>query len=113
MPAGRPIKMTPEVIQKLEVAFVAGCTDLEACCYADISKSSLYNYCEAHPEFLERKETLKNQPVMQAKFIVQGALTEGDLPTANKVIDRVTTQKVEAKNLNVEMSHEEWLDSLE
>jgi hypothetical protein len=110
---GRPLKITTEVVQKLEAAFIAGCTDLEACCYADISKSSLYNYCDAHPEFMERKETLKNQPVMQAKFIVQESLNTGDLPTANKVIDRVTTQKIEATNTNIELSHEEWLDTLE
>ena len=113
MTAGRPLKMTPEVIQKLEVAFVAGCTDLEACCYADISKSSLYNYCDAHPEFMERKETLKNQPIMQARFIIQEALTTGDLNTANRVVDRKEGQKIKQENVNVELSHEQWLDTLE
>ncbi len=110
---GRPTKMTPETIQKLETAFIAGCTDLEACCYADVSKSTLYDYCQDNPEFSERKETLKNQPVMQARFIVQESLNTGDLPTANKVIDRVTAQKVEATNTNIELTHEQWLDTLE
>ena len=109
---GRPTKMTEEVIQKLESAFIAGCTDLEACCYADISKTALYDYCQKNDEFAERKETLKNQPVMQARFIVQEALTTGDLPTANKVIDRVTAQKVDATNTNIELTHEQWLATL-
>jgi hypothetical protein len=111
MALGRPLKLTPEVIQKLEVAFIAGCTDLEACCYADIGKSSLYNYCNDHPDFMERKETLKNQPIMQARFIVQESLTKGDLNTANRVIDRKEGQKI--VQTNVELTHEQWLDSLE
>ena len=86
--------MTPEVIQKLEDAFTWGCTDLEACCYADVSKSTLYDYCQNNPEFSERKETLKNQPVMQARRIVQASLTDGDLATANRVIDRKEGQKI-------------------
>ena len=110
---GRPIKMTPDVIQKLEAAFIAGCTDLEACCYADVSKSTLYDYCQVNPEFSERKETLKNQPIMQARFIIQDALTTGDLNTANRVVDRKEGQKIKQENVNVELSHEQWLDTLD
>ena len=113
MVAGRPTKMTPEVIQKLETAFIAGCTDLEACCYADVGKSTLYDYCQEHPEFSERKETLKNQPIMQSRFIVQSALLDGDLNTANRVIDRKEGQKITQENVNVDLTHEQWLDSLE
>ena len=91
---GRPLIMTPDVIQKLEDAFSWGCTDLEACCNADISKSTLYNYCDANPKFMERKEILKNQPVMKARRVVQAALDEDDINTAHKVIDRKEGSKV-------------------
>ena len=91
---GRPLIMTPGVIQKLEDAFSWGCTDLEACCNADISKSTLYNYCDANPKFMERKEILKNQPVMKARRVVQAALDENDINTAHKVIDRKEGSKV-------------------
>lgn len=113
MAGGRPTKMTPETIQKLESAFIAGCTDLEACCYADVSKSTLYDYCQDNPEFSERKETLKNQPIMQARFIIQEALTTGDLNTANRVVDRKEGQKIKQESVNVELSHEQWLDTLD
>ena len=92
--AGRPTVMTPESIRLLEEAFLWGCTDLEACCNANISKTSLYKYCEENPEFAERKETLKNQPVMKAKRIVNKALDEDDVFTAHKVIDRKEGIKV-------------------
>jgi hypothetical protein len=91
---GRPTVMTDEVIRLLESAFIAGCTDLEACCYADISKTALYEYCQKNDTFAERKETLKNKPLMQSRFIVQKALDGGDLNTANRVIDRKEGQKI-------------------
>lgn len=113
MPAGRPTIMTKEVIHKLEDAFSWGCTDLEACCYADIGKSTLYNYCDANPEFLERKELLKNQPVMKSRRIIDRALEDGDLGTANRVIDRKEGQKIKQETTTIELTHEQWLDTLE
>lgn len=92
--AGRPTVMTPEVIRKLEDAFTWGCTDLEACCFANISKTSLYEYCDRNPEFAERKETLKNHVVMKARRVVMGALDDADINTAHKVIDRKEGTKV-------------------
>ena len=86
--------MTDEVIAKLEQAFLMGCTDAEACLYADIVPSTLYRYTEANPEFSERKETLKNNPVMLARKVLLGALNEADVNTAHKVIDRKEGSKV-------------------
>ena len=68
MPGGRPTVFTNEVLQKLEQAFSAGCTDLEAALYANIAQSSLYNYQDSHPEFLERKEALKENVKLHAKL---------------------------------------------
>jgi hypothetical protein len=75
---GRPTVMTDEVIQKLEYAFIHGLTDLEACLYANISKSTLYNYCEENPAFLERKEALKQHPTAKARLNVTEAIENGD-----------------------------------
>ena len=33
-----------------------GLSDREACIYADIAVSTLYDYCKKHKEFSERKE---------------------------------------------------------
>lgn len=85
---GRPTKMTPAVIKKLEDAFLLGCTDLEACFAADISHQTLYTYCDRNPEFLERKEALKSRPVYLARKVVVDALQDNDILTAHKVIER-------------------------
>ena len=76
---GRPTVMTDEVIRKLEEIFALGGTDLEACLWADISKSTLYDYQVLHPEFVERKEKLKEEPILKARRTVVGALDQPNM----------------------------------
>ncbi len=92
--AGAKTKMTKDTLQLLREAFTWGCTDTEACCYAEISTSTLYNYCNEHPKFLELKNKLKDMPVMKAKKIQFDELEKNSLPQANRVIDRKEGQKV-------------------
>lgn len=91
--AGRPTKMTETTVKKLEEAFLMGCSDVEACLFANISKQTLYNYQEANPEFVDRKETLKSNPVMLSRKVQLNALNDDTNPTgqqitAQKIIDR-------------------------
>ncbi|MBO1267079.1 hypothetical protein [Arthrobacter cavernae] len=87
---GRPLfdgKDEATVVRLLEEAFALGCTDLEACLYADIGKSTLYNYQDKNPKFLERKELLKERPVLQARnSVIQAMRTDGNL--ALKFLER-------------------------
>jgi hypothetical protein len=71
---GRPTVFTEIALQKLEQAFAIGCTDEEACLYADIATSSLYNYQKEHPDFLERKDILKQRPVLQSRQVLVNAI---------------------------------------
>ena len=87
MPAGRPTVMTPEVLRKLEEAFAIGASDKEACFYADIAPSSLYLYQEEHPEFSERKDALKQRPVLLARQTVMKSM-ETDPQTARWYLER-------------------------
>lgn len=94
MAGGRPTKMTPETLKKIEEAFLLGCTDLEACLYADISPPTFYTYQKDNEEFLNRKETLKSNPVMKARKVLLDALNNGDVLTAHKIIERKEGTKV-------------------
>lgn len=82
-PGGRKLfdgKDESLVIAKLEEAFAFGASDLEACYYADISKDALYRYERAHPSFRNRKEQLKERPVLLARQSVLKQMTrDGDL----------------------------------
>lgn len=84
---GRPTKMTPENVKKLEEAFAIGASDAEACFYADISKVTLYAYQKKNPDFVNRKEALKERPVLLARQTVLKAM-ETDPKTARWYLER-------------------------
>lgn len=86
--------MTDNTLAKLEQAFLMGCTDPEACLYADIVPSTLYRYQEAHPEYCERKETLKTNPVMKARAVQLADLEAQNSAIAQKVLDRKEGSKI-------------------
>jgi len=67
---GRPTVFTEQTLQKLEEAFALGCTDEEACLFANISPSSLYNHQRADDEFMERKQLLRHTPILKARLEV-------------------------------------------
>lgn len=64
---GRPTVMTPIVLGKLEEAFSMGCTDMEASLHAGIHVDSLYEYQKKTPGFADRKNQLKENPVLKAR----------------------------------------------
>ena len=107
MPAGRPSKMTPTVLTKLEQAFGIGCTDIEACLFADISVDVLYRYQKENPKFSERKAALKETPVLAARATVVTHLQE-DPGSAKWYLERKKkdefgpNQKIEAEITNIE-----------
>jgi len=85
---GRPTVMTDDVLDKLNQAFSLGCSDREACLFADINPATLYNYQKENPEFLDRKQTLKEKPVLKARSNIVKALQEGDIETAKWLLER-------------------------
>lgn len=64
---GRPTVMTPEVLAKLEGAFMNAFSDEMSCLYAGISVDALYDYCKKNPQFTKRKEELKITPNLAAQ----------------------------------------------
>lgn len=94
---GRPTLMTNETVKKLEDAFLYGATDLEACLEAGISKQTLYTYQEKNPEFVDRKELLKNQPRIKAKKVVMKSIEEGDKETSKWYLERRSKDEFSTK----------------
>ncbi len=85
--AGRPTIMTDLTLKKLNEAFAFGCTDEEACYYAEISKQTLYNYQKDHPEFVDQKEALKQRPILLARQEVINGI-KGNPELALKFLER-------------------------
>lgn len=75
-PGGRPTVMTKEVLAKLEEVFSMGGSDTEAAFYAGISVDALYGYQEKHPEYVKRKEALKERPILLARRTIIKSLDQ-------------------------------------
>lgn len=89
----RPRKICAEILQKPEEGFVMGMTDREACIYAAISTSTLYNYCNDKPEFLERKEQLKDGVKMRAKINIAKKIENGAMDV-RKIYDAMSEEEL-------------------
>jgi len=89
--------MTPAAIQKLEEAFKMDCTDGEACLNADISTSTLYNYQNENPKFVDRKRLLKNTPVFRARKTVVRGLEQNE-SLALKYLERKVKKEFSPKS---------------
>lgn len=64
---GRPTKFTQETLSKLEEAFLMGCSDKEACLIAGITQQTLIEWKKDKPEFTERIELLRQNPIALAR----------------------------------------------
>lgn len=85
---GQPTIMTELTLKVLDEAFSNGATDREACFLAEISQQTLYNYQKEHPEYVERKESLKEMTKYQAKLVVKQAIVENKVDTAEWYLER-------------------------
>lgn len=86
--AGRPTKMTEEVVKKLVACFSNGFSDQLACDHVGITKQTLYNYCDKNPEFLTIKERLKKNPVAAATLNIVKAIDNGDVKASQWYLER-------------------------
>ena len=97
--AGRPTKMTEATVKKLDEAFAVGCSDLEACLYAGISKQTLYNYQDENPEYIDRKEKLKQNLKMHSKFNLGKSITkEKDVDDSKWYLERKCKDEFSTKS---------------
>lgn len=87
-PEGRPTVMDENTIKILEENFSVGASNREACFMANISEATLYNYIEKHPEFLERKEQLKDLPKLKAKKVVMREIEKNNSNVAQWYLEK-------------------------
>ena len=60
-------KVNKDAVNRLLTAYSYGCTDVEACLFAGISRTTLYKYMKKHPDFKNIREDLKQYPVLYAR----------------------------------------------
>ena len=69
-------KDVQSVIAKLEAVWALDGTDEEAAFYADISKTSLCRYLQSHVAISQRRDALRNNPVLKARQTVVNNLAD-------------------------------------
>jgi hypothetical protein len=100
---GRPKKINKDVASKLEEAFALGCSDREACLFANISEQTLYTYQKDNTQFKERKDLLKTNPVLKARMTVVQSL-EHDPNLAFKYLERRCKEEFDPKYKQEELA---------
>lgn len=86
--AGRPTVMTPQILERLRLAFSRGMTDADACFFAGVSTTAFYDWQQEHPEFADEKARLKAHPVLKAYETITDAIDSGDVNTAKWLLER-------------------------
>lgn len=77
------------VVQKLREAFLMGCTAVEACLFADVSRSFYYDILlKEQPELKDIFDDCRNNPKLLAKKNLYNALEMGDMEVSVLVLSR-------------------------
>lgn len=95
--AGRPDKITPELLAKLEEWFMLSLTDDECCLYCDINPSTLYRYIEKNPAFWKRREILKRTPNIIAKKNWTDEIKQGNYNSSKEWLERKAKDEFSTK----------------
>ncbi len=107
---GRPTVVTAEVLRKLEEAFTWGCSNREACLYADIGETTFYEYRAANSDFAKRIEVLRDSPKLKARAIINKKLNELDGDTAKWYLERKAKDEFSTKTENTNINNNVEID---
>lgn len=102
---GRPTVMTAEVVGKLELGFAKGLNKTECCEFAGISRDTLYEYLEKHPDFSDKIEVLQSHPSMKAKINIADRIEQGDVELSQWYLERKNPDEFSTKqNINASVT---------
>lgn len=94
---GRPRAIGEEELRKLEEAFKLGCTNREACFYANVKESTFYDYLKEYPEYSEKIDIWKSYEKIKARMVVHKALDKGDKEMAKWYLERKAKDEFSTK----------------
>jgi hypothetical protein len=87
-PVGRPPKLTPPVVTKLEAGFALGYNDSAACIYAGISRQTYYRWLSEDEGFSYKINAAKARPNMRAGAVIMDAIDGGNWQAARWWLER-------------------------
>lgn len=101
------VKLTQEVLTKLEVAYKFGAEDKEAAAFANITYSKLKSLLREYESLGEFIDNWKRQPIMMAKRVVYESIKKGNVDDAKWLLERLERDKY---GKSVKMEHRAIID---
>ena len=101
------VKLTQEILTKLEVAYKFGAEDKEACAFANITLSKMKSLMREYPALCEFISNWKQQPIMMAKRVVYESIKKGNVEDAKWLLERLVRDKY---GKTVKMEHRLGID---
>lgn len=74
-----------------------GCTNREACFYADVCESTFYDFLKEYPEFSEKIDIWKSYEKIKARMVIHKALDNGDKDMAKWYLERKARDEFSTK----------------
>src|SRR5438105_1339231 len=88
MPAGRPTKYTPEIVEKITSAIAVGAPYAHACAYAGISQDTFARWRERYPDFADAVKSAEGRGVIGWLARIEQAAKEGNWQAAAWKLER-------------------------
>lgn len=85
---GRPIRITPLVVQKLEEAASVDASIAEMCFHADIAKNTYYAAIKRDKHLLNRLDALRQKPALQARLTLCKAMAKDNVEASKWYLER-------------------------
>lgn len=98
MPAGRPSKLEPQIVELLAHAFEDGATIEEACVVAQIDRQTYYNWIKDHEDFSARMESARNWTTEVARSNLAKRIKRGDVPVSQWWLERKAKNEFSTRN---------------
>ena len=85
---GRPFKITPLIVSKLEEAASLDASICEMCTHADISRPTYYAEIKRNKKLFDRLEALREKPALNCRIAIDKRIKDGDGDLALKYLER-------------------------
>ena len=92
---GKPTVMSTQTIKKLVAGFKQGLSVRECAAFADVSKTTIYDFLSENTEFKDKVKTLQLTPKMLAKLVIVAAIQAGDVQISMWYLEREFRKQTE------------------
>ena len=85
---GHGYKITEDVVNNLERAFMDGASNIEACTRAGISRTIFYRWLKENPDFADHIEELRSIPTGKARQNIVDSIKDGNIDSSRWYLER-------------------------